>query len=100
MQTITEQVEEILDKRLGRGIYDGHGRLQKIEAHISTLATVREKIEQLDALVSTISKQIETFYVAVCFHRCDIFYCISPSVFACLTPARRETHRGDVRPLA
>ncbi|MFA4181059.1 hypothetical protein [Xylanibacter rodentium] len=73
MQTITEQVEEILDKRLGRGIYDGHGRLQKIEAHISTLATVREKIEQLDALVSTISKQIETFYVAVCFHRCDIF---------------------------
>lgn len=59
MPTITEQIEGILDKRLGRGLYAGQGRLQKIEAQIATLATVREKIEQLDALVSTISKQIE-----------------------------------------
>ena len=27
------------------------------------------------------------------------FICISPSVFACLTPQRRVVNRGDVRPL-
>lgn len=59
MPTIREQIQEILDKRLGRGLYEGIGRLQKIEARIATLTNVKEKIEQLDALVSTISKQIE-----------------------------------------
>lgn len=59
MSTITQQIEEILDKRLGRGIYAGHGRLQKIESRIAALETVKENVEQLDALVSTIQKQIE-----------------------------------------
>lgn len=59
MSTITQQIEEILDKRLGRGAYSGCGRLQKIEARIATLETVKESVEQLDALISTIQKQIE-----------------------------------------
>lgn len=59
MSTITQQIEEILDKRLGRGEYSGHGRLQKIEARIAALESVKENVEQLDALVSTVHKQIE-----------------------------------------
>jgi hypothetical protein len=59
MSSITQQIEEILDKRLGRGIYSGRGRLQKIEARIASLEAVKENVEQLDALVSTIQKQIE-----------------------------------------
>lgn len=59
MSTITQQIEDILDKRLGRGEYSGRGRLQKIEARISALESVRENVEQLDALVSTVKKQIE-----------------------------------------
>jgi hypothetical protein len=59
MSSITQQIEEILDKRLGRGAYAGRGRLQKIEARITALESVREKVEQLDALVSTIQQQVE-----------------------------------------
>jgi hypothetical protein len=59
MSTITQQIEDILDKRLGRGEYSGRGRLQKIEARIAALESVRENVEQLDALVSTVRKQIE-----------------------------------------
>jgi hypothetical protein len=59
MPTITEQIEQILDKRLGRGIYAGHGRLQKIEARIAALKSVKDKVEQLDALVATIQRQVK-----------------------------------------
>lgn len=59
MSTITHKIEQILDKRLGRGAYAGRGHLQKVEAKIGTLVEVRERLEQLDALVSTITKQLE-----------------------------------------
>lgn len=58
MATITQQIEDILDKRLGRGIYTGCGRLQVIETRISALENVREKVNQLDALVTIVQKQI------------------------------------------
>lgn len=58
MSTITQQIEEILDKRLGRGLYAGRGRLQIIEARIVNLAMVKRRIEELDALVATIKNQI------------------------------------------
>lgn len=58
MTTITQQIEEILDKRLGRGLYAGRGRLQIIEARIANLAMVKRRIEELDALVATIKNQI------------------------------------------
>lgn len=57
--TITQQIEGILDKRLGRGAYAGNGRLQKIEGRIKTLKSVLEKVEQMDALIATVRKQIE-----------------------------------------
>lgn len=59
MSTITQQIEEILDKRLGRGLYAKCGRLQMIEARIANLASVKDRITELDALVSVIKKQIE-----------------------------------------
>lgn len=58
MPTITEQIEDILDKRLGRGQYAGRGRLQIIEARIANLAMVKRRIEDLDALVAAIKNQI------------------------------------------
>lgn len=58
MSTITQQIEEILDKRLGRGQYAGRGRLQIIEARIANLASVKKRIEELDVLVATIKNQI------------------------------------------
>lgn len=58
MPTITQQIEEILDKRLGRGQYAGRGRLQIIEARIANLASVKKRIEELDVLVATIKNQI------------------------------------------
>lgn len=58
MPTITEQIEEILDKRLGRGQYSGRGRLQMIESRIATLSSVKNRIEELDVLVATIKNQI------------------------------------------
>ena len=57
--TITEQIEEILDKRLGRGQYAERGRLQTIEARIANLASVKKRIEELDVLVASIKNQIE-----------------------------------------
>ena len=59
MPPISQIIENILDRRLGRGIYAGNGRLQQIESKIKTLSDVQEKIEQLDVLVSSISKEIE-----------------------------------------
>ena len=59
MSTITQQIEEILDKRLGRGLYAKCGRLQMIEARIANLASVKDRITELDALVSVIKKQID-----------------------------------------
>ena len=56
---ITQQIEEILDKRLGRGQYVGRGRLQTIEARIANLASVKKRIEELDVLVADIKHQIE-----------------------------------------
>lgn len=59
MATITKQIEAILDKRLGRGIYEGHGRLQKIEASINALYSVHEKVKEFDCLLVEVQKQID-----------------------------------------
>lgn len=60
--TINNQVECILDKRLGRGEYVGKGRLQRIESKIISLKTVQAKIEELDALIACIQKELDTQY--------------------------------------
>lgn len=60
MNTINNQVESILDKRLGRGEYVGKGRLQRIESKISSLKNVQTKIEELDALIACVQKELDT----------------------------------------
>lgn len=57
--TIIQQIEDILDKRLGRGQFAGRGRLQTIEARIANLASVKKRIEELDVLVASIKNQME-----------------------------------------
>lgn len=59
MPPLSLVIDNILDRRLGRGVYLGQGRLQLIENKIKALTNVQEKIEQLDALVSNISKEVE-----------------------------------------
>lgn len=59
MPTITEQIENILDRRLGRGLYEGKGRLQQIESRIELLRLVKERVNQLNALVLSIQKEID-----------------------------------------
>ena len=56
---INRKIEEILDKRLGRGAYEGRGRLQKIKQRIESIRNVQNRINELDALINTISCQIE-----------------------------------------
>ena len=56
---VSQQIENILDKRLGRGVYEGKGRLQQIEHKLRSLREVLEKIEQFDSLVETIRKEME-----------------------------------------
>lgn len=60
MFEITQQIEEILDKRLGRGQYEGKGRLQAIENSIARLTFVKERALELDALITTIASQLES----------------------------------------
>ena len=59
MATITQQNDNILDQRLGRGVYESKGRLQRIESKIQTLTEIKEKVRQLDALVKVIEREIE-----------------------------------------
>lgn len=59
MSSITQQVETILDKRLGRKEYANCGRLQQIENKITALKNVRENIAQFEALVKEVTRQWE-----------------------------------------
>ena len=55
-----ELIEQILDKRLGRGIYEGKGRLQTINGKIAALRKVIDKIEALNSLIVAIKKELTT----------------------------------------
>lgn len=54
-----QQINAILDRRLGRGAHANDGRLQSITRRIEAINKVKERIHELDALVNTISGQIE-----------------------------------------
>lgn len=59
MPTISERIDSILDRRLGRGLFQGQGRLHEVEERINKLRIVKDRINELDALIATISTQIE-----------------------------------------
>lgn len=56
----SELIEQILDKRLGRGIYEGKGRLQNINGKIAALRKVSDKVEALSSLIVAIRKELKT----------------------------------------
>ena len=49
MATINEQIDKILDMRLGRKSYQGKGHLQDVEAKINALEKIRGSIVQLQS---------------------------------------------------
>lgn len=57
--SINEQIEGILDKRLGRGLHAGNGRLQDVEIRINMLNSVKEKLEAFDMLIAQVLNEIK-----------------------------------------
>jgi GTPase Era involved in 16S rRNA processing len=57
MPTITEQINGIIDRRVGRGQWDGKGRLQQIEKAEGNLDLLRTRIESLNRLLVLIEQQ-------------------------------------------
>ena len=54
MCLINEQIDRILDMRLGRGKYEGRGHLQAIEAKIETLQATRSSVVRLQNIINSI----------------------------------------------
>lgn len=59
-KTVTQQIEDILDRRLGRGAYEGEGMLQRIQKSILGIKKVKESVDGLNALLKKINKELET----------------------------------------
>lgn len=57
MPTITEQINQIIDRRLGRGNWEGKGRLHQIERAEQKLGDLRQKVEALRDLMNQIEYQ-------------------------------------------
>ena len=55
--TITERINKIIDRRLGRGEWAGNGRLQQIEKAEERLNILRKKIGDLEDLLQQIEHQ-------------------------------------------
>ncbi len=56
--TITQQIEQILDRRLGRGLYKGHGHIDIVRARKKDLQSVLEILENYSVLRENILFQI------------------------------------------
>lgn len=57
MPTITEKINEIIDRRVGRGQWKGKGRLQQIERAEGHLDLIRQRISALEELMALIQHQ-------------------------------------------
>lgn len=57
MPTITEKINEIIDRRLGRGQWTGRGRLQQIERAEAKMELIRQRIKELQDLLELIRHQ-------------------------------------------
>lgn len=69
MPTIPQQIDYILDMRLGRGKYEGAGRLQKVTIELDKLKKIRESVTSFHVCVQNINSQINNqsgeFYKAL-----------------------------------
>lgn len=57
MPTITEKINEIIDRRIGRGQWTGRGRLQQIERAETNMEQIRQRITALQDLLELIRHQ-------------------------------------------
>lgn len=57
MPTITEKINEIIDRRIGRGQWTGRGRLQQIERAETNMEQIRQRITALQDLLELIHHQ-------------------------------------------
>ena len=57
MPTITEKINEIIDRRIGRGQWTGRGRLQQIERAEANMEQIRQRIIALQDLLELIHHQ-------------------------------------------
>ena len=60
MLTITEQINEIIDRRTGRGKWENNGRLQQIENAEKRMSQIRSQVLQLHDLLQLIKYQQES----------------------------------------
>ena len=58
MSTITQQIDRILDKRLGRGEYEGAGMLQSVNSEIEKLMHLREAVVKFQQCAHIINVQV------------------------------------------
>ena len=69
MSTINEQINKILDMRLGRNAFKGKGHLQDVETKIAALEEIRNSIDQLQSCIKAVELQISNhsgeFYKAL-----------------------------------
>lgn len=57
MSTITQQIDRILDMRLGRGEYEGAGKLQEVNSEIEKLVRLRESVVRFQQCVQAVNAQ-------------------------------------------
>ena len=60
MSTITEQINEIIDRRTGRGKWENNGRLQQIENAEKRMSQIRSQVLQLQDLLQLVKYQQES----------------------------------------
>ena len=58
MPTINEQIDRILDKRLGRGEYSGKGHLQTVEQKMNQLGSIQNAVLSLKKKYAEIEKDL------------------------------------------
>lgn len=58
-ESVTEKIERILDRRLGRGAFEGRGILAQIDKRIADIKAVQKTVDDLDKKLNTIKSEKE-----------------------------------------
>lgn len=58
-ESVTEKIERILDRRLGRGAFEGRGILEQIDKRIADIKAVQKTVDDLDKKLNTIKSEKE-----------------------------------------
>lgn len=58
-EAVTEKIERILDRRLGRGAFEGRGILEQIDRRIAVIKVAQKAVDDLDKKLNTIKSEKE-----------------------------------------